>query len=192
MLGKHSGRAALVRRLEELGLSPTPDEIGRAYELFMLLADRKKQIHDEDILAIYYQGTMENVPRAFRLEHLEVRCGRSPSHARVDVSHNGEPPVRAEGVGDGPVDATYAALESIAPWETALEDFAIHAAGAGKDAVGEVHVQLRIAGRMFQGHGASTDVVDAAARAFLNALDKAEHANVLEAKAFERLHLWGV
>ncbi len=192
VLGKHSGRHALAQRYEELALEMGPGELDRAYDRFVMLADKKKTVHDEDLLAIYYQGTMEDLPRTFKLEHLDVRCGRSPSHAWVRVSRGDRPAEEAEGHGDGPVDATYAALDQIAPWETHLEDFRIRAAGSGKDAVGEVHVQLRVGGRPFQGHGVSTDVVDAAARAYLNALDKAEHAVTLEAQAFERLQLWGV
>lgn len=192
VLGKHSGRHALVRRYEELGFTLTPDEISRAYDLFVMLADRKKAIHDEDLLAIYYGGTMERVPRTFRLEHLDVRCGRSPSWARVRMARGDDDPVEAEGTGDGPIDATFAALEELAPWETRLDDFSIQAAGGGSDAVGEVHLQLRVGGRPFTGRSASTDIVDAAARAFLYALDKASHAERLEARSFERLQLWGV
>ncbi len=192
VLGKHSGRHALVRRYEELGFTLTPEETNRAYELFVMLADRKKVIHDEDLLAIYYGGTMERVPRTFRLEHLDVRCGRSPSWARVRVARGDDETAEAEGTGDGPIDATFAALAELAPWEVRLDDFAIRAAGGGSDAVGEAHLQLRIEGRPFTGRSASTDIVDAAARAYLHALDKASHADRLEARAFERLQLWGV
>jgi 2-isopropylmalate synthase len=192
VLGKHSGRHALADRYRELGFELSNEALDKAYDLFVMLADRKKVVHDEDLLAIYYEGTMEEVPRSFRLEHLDVRCGRSPSHAVVRVSCKGGEAREAEGTGDGPIDATFAALEEFAEWPVRLEDFSIHAAGAGKDAVGEVHLQLGVAGRAFQGRGASTDVVDAAARAFLNALDKADYAHQLEARAFQKLELWGV
>jgi 2-isopropylmalate synthase len=192
VLGKHSGRHALARRYGELGFDLAPDELDRAYHLFVLLAERKKTVHDEDLLAIYYEGTMEDAPRRFRLDELEVHCGRSPSRARVRVTETGEPPREARGEGSGPIDATFAALEELAPWELRLEEFTIQAAGGGRDAVGEVHLQLRVAGHPFLGRGASTDIVDAAARAFLQALDKAAHARGLEAAAFERMQPWGV
>ena len=192
VLGKHSGRHALVRRYAELGYDLTPAELDRAYELFILLADRKKVVHDEDLLAIYFEGTMEDAPRAFKLEHLDVRCGRSPSEAVVRLSHNGGPVKEARATGDGPIDAAFSAIEQLAPWEIRLEDFQILAAGGGKDAVGEVHLTLRVGGNPFSGRAASLDVVDAAARAFLNALDKADHARGLEARAFERMDLWAV
>jgi 2-isopropylmalate synthase len=192
VLGKHSGRHALVRRYAELGYDLSAAELDRAYDLFILLADRKKVVHDEDLLAIYFEGTMEDAPRAFKLEHLDVRCGRSPSEAVVRVSYNGGPVREARATGDGPIDAAFSAIEELAPWEIRLEEFNIQAAGGGQDAVGEVHLTLRVGGNSFSGRAASLDVVDAAARAFLNALDKADHARGLEARAFERMDLWAV
>lgn len=192
VLGKHSGRHAIARRYDELGFDLTPKEVDRAYDLFVMLADRRKEIHDEDLLAIYYEGTMENVPRAFRLEHLEVHCGRSPSTARVRVARGDDDPVSVEGSGDGPIDATFAALEQLAPWDTRLVDFAIQSTSSGRGSIGEVHLKLSVAGNVFLGRGASTDIVDAAARAFLQSLDKAAHMEGLEARSFERLEPWGV
>ena len=192
VLGKHSGRHALVRRYTELGYDLSTAELDRAYGLFILLADRKKVIHDEDLLAIYFEGTMEDAPRAFRLEHLDVRCGRSPSEAVVRISHNGGPVKEAQATGDGPIDAAFSAIEELCPWEVRLEEFQILAAGSGKDAVGEVHLQLRVGGSPFFGRAASLDVVDAAARAFLNALDKADYARGLKARAYARMDLWAV
>lgn len=192
VLGKHSGRRALVDRYRELGFDLAPDEVDRAYRLFILLAEKRKVVRDEDLLAIYYQGTMEDAPRTFRLRDLDVRCGRSPARAVVVVEQEGEGPLRAEATGGGPVDATFAALEEIAPWETRLEEFQIEAVSSGKDAVGTVSLQLRVAGRVFHGGAASTDIVEAAARAYLQALDKAAHARALEGRALERVQLWGV
>ena len=192
VLGKHSGRHALARRYAELGYDLSSAELDKAYELFILLADRKKVVHDEDLLAIYFEGTMEDAPRAFKLEYLEVRCGRSPSEAVVRISHNDGPVREASAIGDGPIDATFAAIGELAPWEMRLEEFTIQAAGGGKDAVGEVHLSVRVDGNEFSGRAASTDIVDAAARALLNALDKADHARALEARSFARMDLWAV
>ena len=192
VLGKHSGRHALARRYTELGYDLSTAELDRAYELFILLADRKKVVHDEDLLAIYFEGTMEDAPRAFKLEYLEVRCGRAPSEAVVRLSYNGGPVKEVRATGDGPIDATFSAIGELAPWEMRLEEFTIQAAGGGKDAVGEVHLTVRVGGNAFWGRAASTDIVDAAARALLNALDKADHARGLEARAFARMDLWAV
>ncbi len=192
VLGKHSGRHALADRYRELGFTLSGEELDRAYRLFVLLAETKKVVHDEDLLAIYYQGTMEDAPRSFRLEYLDVHCGRRPARAVVRISHAGGPPVEAAAEGDGPIDATFAALGELSPWDPILEEFHIDAAGEGKDAVGNVHLKLRLAGHTFHGRAASTDVVEAAARAFLNAHDKAEHARALEARSFAQTQYWGV
>ena len=93
---------------------------------------------------------------------------------------------------DYTIAAAFTAIEELCPWKVRLEEFQIVAAGSGRDAVGEVHLQLRVGGNPFAGRAASLDVVDAAARAFLNALDKADHARCLEEKAFERMDLWAV
>ena len=192
VLGRHSGRHALVHRLRELGYELEPGQVDAAYDLFRLLAETKKTILDEDLLAIYYQGTLDDAPRHFRLEHLHVVCGRTPSRATVRVREGGGLPQEATAEGDGPIDATFAALQEVIPWEVRLEDFAIQAASPGRDAVGEVFLHLRLNGHVFTGRAASTDIVDAAARAYLNAVEKAAQARVLEARAFERVEYWGV
>lgn len=191
VLGRHSGRHALIHRLRELGYELEADHVDGAYELFRMLAEIKKTILDEDLLAIYYQGTLHEAPRSFKLEHLHVVCGRRPSRATVRVSEGGAAR-ESTGEGDGPIDATFAALQEVIPWEARLEDFAIHAASPGTDAVGEAHLHLRINGNVFTGRAASTDIVDAAARAYLNAADKAAHARHLEARSLERVEYWGV
>jgi len=192
VLGKHSGRHALARRYEEMGFELEPEQLDRAYRLFVMLADRKKEILDEDLVAIFYEGTMEDVARHHRLEHLEVRCGRSPSRARVRIRRGEDGSEEAEAEGDGPIAAALAAVDRIVEMKTALEDLAIHAATPGRDAVGEVHVRVRVDGNAFTGRAASTDVVDGAVRAFLQALDKAEHARRLEARSYQEMALWGV
>jgi len=192
VLGRHSGRHALVHCLREMGYELDPAHVDAAYDLFRMLAETKKTILEEDLLAIYYQGTLEDAPRLFRLEHLHVVCGRRPSTATVRVREGSGPSEEGTATGDGPIDATFAALQEVIPWEVRLEDFALHAASPGTDAVGEAHLRLHVNGHAFSGRAASTDVVDAAARAFLNALDKAAHTRSLEARAFERAEYWGV
>jgi 2-isopropylmalate synthase len=192
VLGRQSGPEALIHSLQELGYQLDPGQLDQAYQLFRLLADTKKTILEEDLLAIFFQGTLEDAPKQFRLEHLHVVCGRNPSHATVRVREGKGPVIQAEAQGDGPIDATFAALQEVVPWEVRLEDFSLAAASPGTDAVGEAHLHVRVNGHVFTGRAASTDVVDAAARAYLNALDKAAHARSLEASAFERVAYWGV
>jgi 2-isopropylmalate synthase len=192
VLGRHSERQALLHRLQELGYELEGEQADAAYHMFRLLTETKKTILDEDLLAIYYEGTLHDAPRSFKLEHLHVVCGRRPSKATVRVSEGSGPAQEATAEGDGPIDATFAALQEVIPWEARLESFHVQAASPGTDAVGEVHLHLRISGHVFTGRSASTDIVDAAARAFLNAVDKAAHARELEARALERAEYWGV
>jgi 2-isopropylmalate synthase len=192
VLGKHSGRNALAQRYRELGYDLGFEELERAYKLFKLLADQKKTVLDEDLIAILNHGAFEDVPTVFRLRELEVVCGKRESEARVRIADEGG---ERSGVatGDGPIAAAFAALEGLHELSTELEELEIRAATPGHDAVGEVVLRMRVAGKSFTGRGASTDVVDAAVRAYLHALNKAAHARELEAKALaEASYLWGV
>jgi 2-isopropylmalate synthase len=193
VLGKHSGRNALARRFRELGYELGFEELDRAYALFKLLADRKKTILDEDLISIMHHGTMEDVPQAYRLRELEVVCGKLEARARVRISDADGREAEARATGDGPLAAAFAAVDSMVERRMALEDLTIHAATPGRDAVGEVALRVRIDGKTFTGRGGSTDVVDAAVRAYLHALNKAAHARELEAKALEEAsYVWGV
>jgi 2-isopropylmalate synthase len=192
VLGRHSGREAMAHRLKELGYELDPDQVDSAYEQFKALADSQKTVLDEDLLAIYYQGTLQEAKPVFRLEQLHVECGRPPSKATVSVSEESGPAKSATAEGDGPIDATFAALQEVIPWEVRLEDFEVHAASPGTDALGEARLHLRVKGHVYTGRAASVDIVDAAARAFLNAIDKAWHTMELEARALESHAYWGV
>jgi 2-isopropylmalate synthase len=193
VLGKHSGRHALARRFRELGHELDGEDLDRAYRLFKMLADQKKVILDEDLLAILHHGFLDDAVRTHRLRSLEVICGGQPSRARVIIADPQGRERRAEGEGDGPVAAVFEAIDAACDARVELEDLVIRAATPGRDAVGEVTLRARIDGRTFTGRGGSTDIVDAAARAYLHALDKAESARVLEARALEAASdLWGV
>ncbi|HEX7051461.1 MAG TPA: 2-isopropylmalate synthase [Longimicrobiales bacterium] len=192
VLGKHSGRHALSRRYRELGYELDDDALDRVYRLFKMLADQKRTILDEDLLAILHHGALEDVPHVHRLRSLEVVCGKRRSVATVVLEVEGRERT-ADAEGDGPIAAAFAAVDAVVDERVALEDLAIRATTPGNDAVGEVSLRARIRGKTFTGRGASTDVVYAAVRAYLHALDKAAHALVLEAKALEAANdLWGV
>jgi 2-isopropylmalate synthase len=193
VLGKHSGRRALRERYKALGHTVEGDALDRAYRLFKMLADQKKEVLDEDLLAILHHGTWDDVEDVYRLVTLDVRCGGRWSTARVQLDGEYGPGRVAEARGDGPIAAALAAVNELLEHTVELEDFQIRAATPGRDAVGEVHVRASVDGRVFTGRGASTDVVDASVRAYLHAINKAEHATRLEAKALEQeAYLWGV
>jgi 2-isopropylmalate synthase len=180
VLGKHSGRHGLRNRYEELGYNLTNEELDKAYKLFTMVADQKKNILDEDLLVILHHGAMQDAPESFRLVELDVNCGGEWSTARVRVSYKEAEPREGSGKGDGPIAAAFSAIDEVVDATVEIEDFEIVAATPGRDAIGEVNLHARIGGRTFSGSGASTDVVDAAARAYINVLNKAEQAEALE------------
>jgi 2-isopropylmalate synthase len=193
VLGKHSGRNALNRRYREMGYELTIEDLERAYKLFKMLADEKKTILEEDLIAILHHGTMGDAPQTFKVGELEVVCGRRQAEARVTLKEGDGPEREARGEGDGPIAAAFAAVDQLVNLHPELEDLTILSATPGNDAVGEVTVRVKVNGKTFTGRGGSTDVVYGAVRAYLHALNKAVHERRLEAKALERAsYLWGV
>ncbi|HEX8211602.1 MAG TPA: 2-isopropylmalate synthase [Longimicrobium sp.] len=192
VLGKHSGRAALGQRFRELGYELDADGLDRAYGFFKLLCDRKKTVLDEDLIAILHHGNIEDAPQRFHLRELYVVCGTRRSEARVRIDDDGRE-CEATCEGDGPLAASFGALEGLVPFHVELQEMEVHSATPGGDAVGEVSLRVRVDGKVLTGTAASTDVVDAGVRAYLNALNKAAQIHALEAKALEdSSYLWGV
>ena len=171
VLGKHSGRAALSSRLKELGFDLTGSDLDRAFKTFKDLADRKKEVYDEDLMAIVTDEATQ-IDTVYDLEYLHVISGTGviPS-ATVRLKKDGES-YQDSGVGDGPVDAVLAAIEAITGMKGRLQDYSIRAATSGKDALGEVAVKVDIDGTSVSGKGSSTDVIEASARAYLSALNR--------------------
>jgi 2-isopropylmalate synthase len=193
VLGKHSGRHALQARYRDLGHDVPAEDLDRAYRLFKLLADQKKEILDEDLLTILHHGAMDGAPSHYRLRDLEVSCGGRWSTARVAIQEGEGATREGTGQGDGPIAAAFDAVCRVLGREVELDDLTIRSATPGRDAVGEVSLRIRVADRSFSGQGASTDVVNAAVRAYLHALSKSTRAVELEARALAAAgDLWGV
>ena len=171
VLGKHSGRAALNSRLKELGFELQPGDIDRAFKKFKDLADRKKEVYDEDLMAIVTDEATQT-PETFTLDYLHVLSGTGvvPS-ATVKLIREGQT-FQDSGIGDGPVDAVLAAIDAITGMKGKVQDYALRAATAGKDAIGEVSVKVDFDGTVVAGKGSSTDVIEASARAYLNAINR--------------------
>lgn len=192
VLGKHSGRNGLSQRYRALGYELDDSELNRAYEYFKLLADQKKKILDEDLIAILHQGTVDEAPAHYRLRGLQVQCGSEPCRAHVRIEIEG---VQHEAVaeGDGPVAAAFAAIDGLLERRTELVELNLHSVTPGSDALGETTLVVKVDGQTFTGRGASPDIVNAAVRGYLHALNKAEQARTFEAVALERAsYLWGV
>jgi 2-isopropylmalate synthase len=171
VLGKHSGRHALAKRLKDLGFAVEGEELNRVFQGFKELADRKKDIFDEDLLSLVEQssGQPEEV---YILEHVQATSGSNmvPT-AAVKLKVAGESR-HGSAIGDGPVDAVYKTIDALLNRSHKLVNYSIQAVTGGTDAQGEVMVQLLEHGRTVTGRGAHTDIIVASAKAYINALNR--------------------
>ena len=171
VLGKHSGRAAVKARFEELGISfTTQEELNIAFARFKELADKKHEIFDEDLQALVAHVDTE-VKDLFQFDTLEVTCktGQAPQ-ANLRLLVNGKVEI-VESSGSGPVDAVFKAIEKIAHSEADLKLYSVNAITQGTEAQGEVTVRLERGGHLVNGVGSDTDVITASAKAYLHALN---------------------
>ncbi|HOQ90499.1 MAG TPA: 2-isopropylmalate synthase, partial [Candidatus Hydrogenedentes bacterium] len=169
VLGKHSGRAGLSKRCAELGYVLTEAEVDKLYERFIALADKKKEVYDDD-LHLLILGVQQGATNVYELEQLST-SGHDPSMALVKL-RRGDQLFCDSAVGDGPVHAACMAIERITQISGRLEEFEIRANTPGKEAMGEAHVVVRIGDRDYRGTGASTDIIEASVLAYLNAINK--------------------
>jgi 2-isopropylmalate synthase len=171
VMGKHSGRHAFKKKLEELGYELGDNAMNEAFVRFKALADKKKEIVDEDLLALV-DDQMQASEQRIRFESLYVQCGSTVRpHADLVLEVDGERR-EAHADGDGPVDATFRAIHDILPHEAGLALFQIHAVTEGTDAQAVVTVRLEEHGKTVNGQAADTDTLVASARAYVSALNK--------------------
>ncbi|HOK79259.1 MAG TPA: 2-isopropylmalate synthase [bacterium] len=172
VLGKHSGRHALKLRLESLGVSVDENTLNKIFEQFKKLADKKKEVNDLDLLVLAEQETISAVEPTYTLEYFHIISGTStlPS-ATVRIRKKNEI-IEDASLGDGPIDALYKAIDRIVKISPKLQEYKISAVTGGKDAQGEVIVSLMIDGMRVAGKGVSTDIIEASARAYLNAINQ--------------------
>ncbi|MGA1867779.1 MAG: 2-isopropylmalate synthase [bacterium] len=171
VLGKHSGRHAFANKLEEMGYKLGPKEVDEAFKLFKDLADKKKEIFDEDIQALV-EDEISTLPEKFTIEYLHISSGsRTIPTATVCLKRDNEI-IQDASCGDGPVDAACKAIDRITGVNGILLSYTINAVTKGKDAVGEVVVKIKQNDKILTGRSASTDVVMASAKAYLNAINK--------------------
>ena len=184
VLGKHSGRHALRDALEQLGFQVEGNALNSAFKAFKEVADRKKQVTALDLEAIVSDEMRERAD-AHELSWFEVEAGsRRDPVARVAVTlPSGEEAV-GESSGDGPVDAIFHAIQKAVGTTCELREYNVEAVTGGEDALGEVTVRPRAAGRLATGQGVATDILEASARAYVRALSNAlEGAAIREAEA---------
>jgi 2-isopropylmalate synthase len=191
VLGKHSGRHALERRYRELGYEPDATTLEQLYEAFTTLADKKRQILDEDLLTLLHEG-FHQAPEVYNLTSLRVTCGTETATAEVRLAGPGFNERTATATGNGPIAAAFAAIGEALGRAIEVLDLSVQSVTPGRDSLGRVVLQVRIDGKSLSGHGASTDIVEAGARALVHALNKADHAAGLETMALSSSYFWGV
>ena len=175
-LTKHSGRAAVAARLRHLGFKMTDADINALFARFKEIGDKKKFVYDEDLMTLV-EGHITEVPQTWSLDYLSVTSGnRLVPTATVRLikanAKKGEE-FQDAGTGDGPVDAALKAIDRLTKKRGRLLDYAIRAVSQGKDALGEVTLKADFGdGQLVTGKGASTDIIEASARAYLNAVNR--------------------
>lgn len=184
VLGKHSGRHAFKKRLEEMGYDLDEVMLNKAFDRFKTLADLKKEVFDEDLDAIVADEEVMKGEEKFKLSHITVTCGSfAVATATVQMEIDGKP-VRTAELGDGPVDATLKAIKKLTKSKAKLMQYNVGAITSGTDAQGEVTVRLSDGDRTVIGRGSSTDIIEASAKAYIHGLNR---LNYKKEKVIEHL-----
>lgn len=176
-LTKHSGRAAVAARLKHLGFKMTDADVAAIFARFKEIGDKKKFVYDNDLSALV-EGHITEVPETWSLDYLGVTSGsRMVPTATVRLKktggRKGEAIFQDAGIGDGPVDAALKAIDRLTKVRGRLVDYSLRAVSQGKDALGEVTIKADFGdGELVTGKGASTDIIEASARAYLNAVNR--------------------
>lgn len=171
-MGKHSGRAALRAKLSELGYELGDNQLKDVFVRFKALADRKKEVYDDDLIALLADAAATGDDDHLAIRRLRVVCGTDgPQEAELTMSVGGTDHV-IDATGDGPIDAVFNAVKMLYPHQARLDIYQVQAVTQGTDAQATVSVRLSLDGRVYTGQSADTDTVVASAKAYVNALNK--------------------
>jgi len=171
VLTARSGRAALRHRLNELGFNVDTEQFERVYKRFLSVADRKKEIRSADLTSIV-EIELTTVVETYTFHSLQIMSGNTMVPlASVTLIKDGEK-ITDAATGNGPVDAAFNCIERIVGQQGVLRDYDLKAITTGKDALGEAMVRVEIAGSVYSGIGTSPDIIEASARAYLNAFNR--------------------
>jgi 2-isopropylmalate synthase len=172
VMGKHSGRAALRAKLSELGYELGDNQLKDVFVRFKALADRKKEVYDDDLIALMAEASLSDEDAYLQIKRLRVICGTDgPQEAELTMLVGGEEKF-VDATGDGPVDATFNAVKMLFPHDARLELYQVHAVTEGTDAQATVSVRLARDGIVYSGQSSDTDTVVASAKAYVNALNR--------------------
>ena len=172
VIGRHTGRHGFRDRCKQLGLQLTEEQTEQAYNRFLEIADKKKEVFDEDIIALINDEIQIVVEHIYELKYLHVACGTGTlPTASVRMIVKGKEKLAAA-CGDGPVDAAYEAIRNATGLSPKLESYSIRAVTGGKEALGEATVKINDGQRAFIGRGVSTDIIEASAKAYVDAINR--------------------
>jgi len=172
VLTARTGRHGLRHRLEEIGYDLSPDELDHIYERFLVVADKKNEVFDED-LAVIINDEISIAEQVCELQYLHVACGTGTLPTASVKMRVEDEITRAAAYGDGPVDAAYQAIRDATGQSPKLENYSIKAVTGGKEALGEATVRIRDADdRVYIGRGLSTDIIEASAKAYVDAINR--------------------
>jgi 2-isopropylmalate synthase len=171
VLTARTGRHGLRDRLERLGYTLAQEELDQAYQRFLEVADKKREVFDEDLIAILHDE-IHPVPETYHLDYLHIYSGTSAIPTATVRLRVKDEVKEGAAIGDGPVDAACRAISEVTKTAAKLARYEIRAVTSGTEAMGEVTVQLEEEGRRVMGRGASTDVIEASAKAFIDGLNK--------------------
>ncbi|MCU0914123.1 MAG: 2-isopropylmalate synthase [Planctomycetes bacterium] len=171
VLGRHTGRHGFAERCKQLGYKLSKEEIEQAYQRFIEVADKKKEVFDADVAAII-NNEIRVVEQVYVLEYLHVASGTGTLPTASVRMRAGKETRLAAAFGDGPVDAAYEAIRQATGLAPELENYSIRAVTSGKEALGEATVRIRDDGRTFIGRGVSTDIIEASAKAYVDAINR--------------------
>jgi 2-isopropylmalate synthase len=171
-MGKHSGRAALRAKLRELGYDLADNQLNDVFVRFKALADRKKEVYDDDLVALVQDQAADQGAETLVLRRLRVICGtEGPQEAEMTLAVDGADQT-IDCTGDGPVDAAFQCVKQLWPHRARLQLYQVHAVTEGTDAQATVSVRLEEDGRIVTGQAADTDTVVASVKAYINALNR--------------------
>ena len=174
VLGKHSGRHAFRDRLKSLGFHLSEEQLNKAFVRFKEVADRKKDIFDDDLRSIV-EDQISVVKPHWKLVKFEVNSGTQVKPGATVVLEKKGKQHTGFSSGDGPVDACFKAIDKVIGLKAKLEDFRLEAVTSGKDALGQASLVLKIKNRIISGRGSSTDIIESSVLAYLNAVNKYAH-----------------
>jgi 2-isopropylmalate synthase len=171
VLTARTGRHGLKHRLEELGFKLSRAELEQTYKMFLEIADKKHEVYDEDIAAII-SDEIHRVEQVYELQYLHVACGTGTLPTASVKMRVQDEVKQAAACGDGPVDAAYEAIREATGQSPKLENYSIRAVTSGKEALGEATVKIREDDRTHVGRGISTDIIEASAKAYVDAINR--------------------